>query len=574
MQSFPSQQDSINGDLLSTMEIQQLIRQCQQGDAEALGALYQTYAQRMRGVCRRYICDEQSVDDVLHDAFVIIFTSFDRLRDPQKAEAWMLAIVRNVASKYKAHLATLSYVPIEEADVQSDTSSEPQDVRGIPLEDVMQMIDRLPEGYGKVFRLSVFEGMSHKEIASLLGIEPHSSSSQLARAKKMLRAMMKRYWVALLLLLIPTAMLLLKKEKQIEKPAVVEQTKRKKPVEQAKAKPAQTPTIEQMSTGKQYVPAVVTLIPDFIAETPEEPLPADSLLPNVVREEPVDSINDHHDDEHPLPDNRPLPAIDDVLPHQLANADVHRWSAELSYAYANGERNRLNEPFVYTPPQEISGEQPTLPPIDNWSDYAIYLANHPNEGSPAARAAMIKIALNNADKPGEDKIVRSSHHYQPAVWSLAVRYMLDKRWAVETGFNFSRLTSDAEMGTNGNTISERQRIQYIGLPIKGIYQMYTGSNWSIYGSAGLSIEMPVSSKVSSQYFVNGHLEATDQTSLHAPWQLSTSVGLGLQYHLTPRIGLFAEPSLQYFLPTGSSIETYRTEHPLLFSLPVGIRFTW
>ena len=56
MQSFPSQQDSINGDLLSTMEIQQLIRKCQQGDAEALGALYQTYAQRMRGVCRRYIC--------------------------------------------------------------------------------------------------------------------------------------------------------------------------------------------------------------------------------------------------------------------------------------------------------------------------------------------------------------------------------------------------------------------------------------------------------------------------------------------------------------------------------------
>lgn len=102
MQSFPSQQDSINGDLLSTMEIQQLIRKCQQGDAEALGALYQTYAQRMRGVCRRYICDEQAVDDVLHDAFVIIFTSFDRLRDPQKAEAWMLAIVRNVASKYKA----------------------------------------------------------------------------------------------------------------------------------------------------------------------------------------------------------------------------------------------------------------------------------------------------------------------------------------------------------------------------------------------------------------------------------------------------------------------------------------
>lgn len=574
MQSFSSQQDSINGDLLSTMEIQQLIKQCQQGDTEALGALYKTYAQRMRGVCRRYISDEQAVDDVLHDAFVIIFTSFDRLRDPQKAEAWMLAIVRNVASKYKAHLATLSSVPIEEADVQSDTSSKPQDVRGIPLEDVMQMIDRLPEGYGKVFRLSVFEGMSHKEISSLLGIEPHSSSSQLARAKKMLRAMMKRYWAVLLLLLIPTAMLLLKKEKQIEKPAVAEQKKRKEPTEQTKAKPAQTPTIEPTSSGKKYVPVVITLIPDFIAETPEEPQPADALQPCVVKEEPSDSISDRLNDEQPRRDNRPLPAIDDIPPHQLASADMHRWSAELSYAYAHGEQNHLNEPFVYTPAPEMGSDQTTLLPIDNWSDYAIYLANHPNEGSPAARAAMIKIALNNADKPGEDKIVRSSHHYQPATWSLAVRYMLDKRWAVETGLNFSRLTSDAEMGTNGNTISERQRIQYIGLPMKGIYQLHTGSNWSIYGSAGFTVEMPVGSKVWSQYFVNGQLEAVDQTRLHAPWQLSTSVGLGLQYHLTPSIGLFTEPGVQYFLPTGSSIETYRTEHPLLFSLPVGIRFTW
>jgi hypothetical protein len=46
----------------------------------------------MRGVCRRYISDEQTVEDVLHDAFLIIFTSFDRLRDVRRAEPWMTAI--------------------------------------------------------------------------------------------------------------------------------------------------------------------------------------------------------------------------------------------------------------------------------------------------------------------------------------------------------------------------------------------------------------------------------------------------------------------------------------------------
>ena len=37
-----------------TMEITRLIERCRQGDADALGELYKAYAQRMRGVCRRY----------------------------------------------------------------------------------------------------------------------------------------------------------------------------------------------------------------------------------------------------------------------------------------------------------------------------------------------------------------------------------------------------------------------------------------------------------------------------------------------------------------------------------------
>ena len=203
-----------------TMEITRLIERCRQGDADALGELYKAYAQRMRGVCRRYISDEETVSDVLHDAFVIIFTSFDRLRDAKKAESWMMMITRNVASKYKDHLEALSVVPLDdvaETDLL-EADDEIQDVRGIPLEEVMKMIDKMPEGYGNVFRLSVFEGLSHKEIAVMMGIEPHSSSSQLARAKRLLLSMMQRYWVILLLLIVPVTFFLLRKET----PVVVE----------------------------------------------------------------------------------------------------------------------------------------------------------------------------------------------------------------------------------------------------------------------------------------------------------------------------------------------------------------
>ncbi len=92
-----------------TMEITRLIERCRQGDADALGELYKAYAQRMRGVCRCYISDEQTVEDVLHDAFVIIFTSFDRLRDVSRAEAWMMAITRNLASEKRIHIQTIHH---------------------------------------------------------------------------------------------------------------------------------------------------------------------------------------------------------------------------------------------------------------------------------------------------------------------------------------------------------------------------------------------------------------------------------------------------------------------------------
>ena len=213
--------------MLFAMEIVRLIERCRQGDAEALGELYEAYAHRMKGVCRRYISDKQTIEDVVHDAFVIIFSSFDRLRDPRRAESWMMAIVRNVASKCKEHLNALPTIPLEETNggdllIAEDDgvclSSEEKEVRGVPLSEVIGLIDKLPEGYGQVFRLSVFEGMTHKEIAAMLDIEPHSSSSQLSRAKKMLRKMMQQYW-AILLLLIPLTFYLFMKEGDGEDPS-------------------------------------------------------------------------------------------------------------------------------------------------------------------------------------------------------------------------------------------------------------------------------------------------------------------------------------------------------------------
>ena len=568
-----------------TMEIAQLIERCRQGDADALGELYKAYAQRMRGVCRRYISDEQTVEDVLHDAFVIIFTSFDRLRDVRRAEQWMMAITRNVASKCKDHLEALPTVSLEETSEVGLIAAEDEerDVRGVPLSEVVRLIDRLPEGYEQVFRLSVFEGMTHKEIADMLGIEPHSSSSQLARAKKMLRKMMQQYWVAvLLLLLVPITFYLFRKgdtavkdEKSVvarQKYTPKESLKRSQTEDDGKDQSADD---EHLSSSQKPVISLIAQTVDTIT--------VDTLAHIVAQEQTTtdtlsgDTTKTIHEVELPQYD------IAGLLPEKstVSTHNEKQWSLQLAYAGQFDEQNRYNQPFSYKPTpsaaQSLPGPSPSpiIPSsIDNWTDYAVYLANHPDAVSAQTRSVIMRIALNNANRPGEDKILRSSHHRMPITWSLALKYRLNHRFGLESGFSYSRLTSDFEMGTDGNTISEQQTIHYLGIPVKGIYNMYGGKRWSIYGSLGLTTEIPVRSTLHSDFYVNGQYEASDKTTIRAPWQFSTTFGLGLQIHLTPNVGFFVEPSLQYYIPMKTDIETYRTEHPFTFSLPLGIRFTW
>ena len=564
------------------MEITRLIERCRQGDADALGELYKAYAQRMRGVCRRYISDEQTVEDVLHDAFVIIFTSFDRLRDVRRAEAWMMAITRNVASKCKDHLKALPMVSLDETGKTEliATENEEKDVRGVPLSEIVRMIDRLPEGYGQVFRLSVFEGMTHKEIADMLGIEPHSSSSQLARAKKMLRKMMQQYWVAgLLLLLVPVTFLLLKKGDTVvkdEKPVVAKQKDTPKESQKdSRTEQQQEPVIVHLPVHRTTF--IATDTPQSVIAQTVDSVTSDTLYYFIAQEQMVtDTIGT---DTTKAIRKVELPHYDiaDLFPDKptIGTSRQRKWSVDLAYTGGFGEQN-YNRPYSFTemPTLVISGEPPSPVTFENWSDYAAFLADNPDDGRSHTRSVIMNIALNNANQPGNDKIVRKSHHYMPISFSLALKYKLSNRFSLETGLSYSRLKSEFEMGSNGNTIKEQQTIHYLGIPVKGICNMYTGKAWSLYGSLGVTMEIPVYSPFNTNYYLHGALEATDKTTLRVPWQWSVGTGLGLQYNLTPSIGLFAEPSLQYYIPTGSDIETYRTEHPFTFSLPLGIRFTW
>ena len=156
------------------MEEQELAERCRQGDNLARKELYERYAGRMLSVCLRYAGDRETAQDLMHDGFLKLFDSFDKLQYLRKND------VMNQSS-------ALENAP--EAYEEPEGSS----IDVIPQKVLMQFISELPAGYRTVFNLYIFEEKSHKEIARLLGINEKSSASQLTRAKATLAAKVREW---------------------------------------------------------------------------------------------------------------------------------------------------------------------------------------------------------------------------------------------------------------------------------------------------------------------------------------------------------------------------------------------
>lgn len=168
------------------MDKKTLVERCQHGDREALGLLYSKYSARMMKIIRHYIADPADAGDILHDGFIVAFTQISSLRNPDKLEYWLGTIMKNLSIQY-LNQVELNTLLDEDADITD--MPEIQDL--ISLEELEAIINLLPDGYRKVFKLAVLDNKSHREIGKLLGIAPHSSSSQLFRAKEMLRKIIR-----------------------------------------------------------------------------------------------------------------------------------------------------------------------------------------------------------------------------------------------------------------------------------------------------------------------------------------------------------------------------------------------
>jgi RNA polymerase sigma-70 factor (ECF subfamily) len=168
---------------------EELIDRCVKGDRKAQYQLYESFSPRMYVVCLRYCKAQQEAEDVLQDSFVKVFKYLKSFRKDASLYYWIKRIVVNTALN---HLRNKLYLfPMVDIEETHQTNEPCRTLAEYAVQDILEILDTLPEGCRVIFNLYAIEGYKHHEIAELLGISMGTSKSQYFRAKKLLQEKFK-----------------------------------------------------------------------------------------------------------------------------------------------------------------------------------------------------------------------------------------------------------------------------------------------------------------------------------------------------------------------------------------------
>jgi RNA polymerase sigma factor (sigma-70 family) len=170
---------------LKAESLKDIINGCQRQDRQAQTLLYNIFKGRLMGLGRRYATNRQDIEDIYQEAFVNIFKKINQLQKQEALESWIKRIFIGVAiDHFRKKNLKITLTDIEEGELVPFNESI---FDKMSLDEIVSIIQTLPDGYRLIINLYLIDGYEHHEIAEMLNINIGTSKSQLSRAKTLLQ---------------------------------------------------------------------------------------------------------------------------------------------------------------------------------------------------------------------------------------------------------------------------------------------------------------------------------------------------------------------------------------------------
>jgi RNA polymerase sigma factor (sigma-70 family) len=154
---------------------------------------YVSISPKLLGICRRYIKDIATAEDIVQDTFIVAIQKERELKNKDALNGWLSRIVINRAINYLKNeqkfnfSSTSNFEFIDETTEMNTTTLDHKSAilaSDFSHDDLLEAIDSLSENHKSVFNLYIIDGFSHFEISKLLNVSVGTSKSSLSRARK------------------------------------------------------------------------------------------------------------------------------------------------------------------------------------------------------------------------------------------------------------------------------------------------------------------------------------------------------------------------------------------------------
>ena len=154
--------------------------------------LYHEHSSYMYAVCLRYTKNSDDAEDVMQDGFLKIYHALDTFKGDASIKTWMRRIMVNTAINHYRLKQKLDVKPIDHSVSEVQNFNDNNAISKMSTDELLEVIQELPDGYRMVFNLYSIEGYKHKEIAEMLDISEGTSKSQCAKARNMIQKLISK----------------------------------------------------------------------------------------------------------------------------------------------------------------------------------------------------------------------------------------------------------------------------------------------------------------------------------------------------------------------------------------------
>ncbi len=169
---------------MQNQELKNLIKDCLSNKRKAQKKLFDLLFAYGMSVALRYSKNIQEAEDIINDSYVNLFKNLNRYDGQYPIKAWFRRIIINAAIDYSRKYNKLQNNWKEEIKTTKNIN---EGLTNLLYEDVLKVVQQLPDRYRKVFNLYAIDGYKHHEIAEMLGIHIGTSKSNYARAKALMQ---------------------------------------------------------------------------------------------------------------------------------------------------------------------------------------------------------------------------------------------------------------------------------------------------------------------------------------------------------------------------------------------------